>query len=231
MYFYRHLSPARFSYTFINILNKEVMMSRFDQVATEWDSSNRRQIMASDIAKAIKNTKLLHHNMHLLDFGAGTGLLTKHLTPFVTEITALDLSQSMLDQLDSNTHDWGGGKISTVHSDILEYSPNICFDGIVSSMSMHHVEDLDALFQKFYTLLRPNGFIAIADLKSEDGSFHSDGNEGVFHFGFTQKSLNVLLKEHGFKMLMFKTVHTVLKDENSHYPLFLLTALKCQSKV
>ncbi len=201
-------------------------MSRFDKVAKEWDSSQTRQQLASNIADAILNTLALSKEMHLLDFGAGTGLLTKHLCPFVGHMTALDFSQEMLNQLEVNAKIWEDCTIETVHSDILQFSSEKQFDGIVSSMSMHHIEDLDALFKTFSALLQPKGFIAIADLEEEDGSFHAHGNEGVFHFGFDQEKLAEIARKYGFTDVRFERAHTVTKENGSEYPLFLMTASK-----
>lgn len=201
-------------------------MSRFDNVAKEWDSSQTRQQLAFNIADTILNTLTLTKEMHLLDFGAGTGLLTKHLCPLVGHITALDFSREMLKQLEVNAKTWQGCTVETVHSDILLFSPDKQFDGIVSSMSMHHIEDLDALFNTFSTLLKPEGFIAIADLEEEDGSFHAHGNEGVFHFGFDQKKLTGIAEKYGFTAVKFERAHTLTKENGSEYPLFLMTAVK-----
>ena len=63
-------------------------------------------------------------------------------------------------------------------------------------------------------------------LKKEDGSFHTDRNDGVFHFGFTKEILESLLKKHGFKRVMFITTHTVIEKNNKQYQFFLLTAIK-----
>ena len=59
------------------------------------------------------------------------------------------------------------------------------FDGIISSMTMHHINDVNSMFNRLYSLLPTGGFIAIADLETEDGSFHTE-DTGVFHFGFTR---------------------------------------------
>ncbi len=201
-------------------------MSRFDKVAKEWDSSQRRQELAFNIAEAIIHTHLLSKSMHLLDFGAGTGLLSRHLYAHVNRITALDFSKEMLKKLEENAKSWEGSDIETVHSDILHFNSNEQFDGIVSSMSMHHIEDIDALFQKFSALLKHRGFIAIADLESEDGSFHDHGNEGVFHFGFDEMTLTVIAKKYGFEAITFQRVHTVEKENNNTYPIFLISAVK-----
>jgi len=201
-------------------------MSRFDQKAKEWDGSERRRELASNIAEAITKNVPLSKKMHLLDFGAGTGLMTKHLTPLVNKITALDLSSEMLKKLEENAEAWDGAEISTVHSDILKYKSEIQFDGIVSSMSMHHVEDLEALLQKFSALLRPGGFIAIADLEKEDGTFHDDGNEGVHHYGFEQAQLAEMAEKNGFRDVRFIEAYTFEKENSRKYPVFLMRAYR-----
>ncbi len=201
-------------------------MSRFDEAAKEWDSSDRRQMMAMDIAKAIIETQPLSKSMRLLDFGAGTGLLTRHLCTHVGHISALDLSKEMLNQLEANCSSWGPCDIDIIHADIIGYTPDEGYDGIVSSMSMHHIENIDRLFETFASILKPNGFIAIADLEPEDGTFHEHGNEGVFHFGFEEAHLRQMAHLHGLEQLTFQTVHTVHNESGKHYNIFLLHALK-----
>ena len=201
-------------------------MSRFDKAAEGWDRSDRRQAMAADIAESIIDSGILKPHMHLLDFGAGTGLLTRHLVPYVRKMTALDLSQKMLEQLSQNARSWEGASIELVHSDIIDYRTKTPLDGIVSSMSMHHVQDLEALFQNFARLLKPQGFIAIADLELEDGTFHSDGNEGVYHFGFEEERLSAIISANGFKNIRFQKVHEIEKENGKRYTLFLMQATK-----
>ncbi len=201
-------------------------MSRFDKVAKEWDSSERRQAMAADIANAIFKTQPLAKTMRLLDFGAGTGLLSKHLCSSVGHITALDISKEMLKQLEANRSTWGPCEVETVHSDITKFKTTLNYNGIVSSMSMHHIENIDLLFETFARVLSPNGFIAIADLELEDGTFHEDGNEGVFHFGFEEETLRQTAEKYGFTTPSFQTVHCVEKEENKAYNIFLMHAFK-----
>jgi hypothetical protein len=46
----------------------------------------------------------------------------------------------------------------------------------------HHVRDIGAMFRRFHEMVNPEGFIAIADLDKEDGSFHTEdpGDYPVF---------------------------------------------------
>ena len=56
------------------------------------------------------------------------------------------------------------------------------FDLIYTLMVLHHVGDVETIIRKFRGLLNPGGYLAIADLYSEDGSFHGEGFSG--HMGF-----------------------------------------------
>jgi len=51
-------------------------------------------------------------------------------------------------------------------------------------MALHHIESTQALVQVFSDHLKPGGMVALADLDKEDGSFHPEGSEGIFHRGF-----------------------------------------------
>ena len=45
------------------------------------------------------------NEMHIMDFGSGTGLLLSQIAPFVNEITAVDISASMIGVLQSKMDD------------------------------------------------------------------------------------------------------------------------------
>jgi hypothetical protein len=91
-------------------------------------------------------------------------------------------------------------------------------------MTLHHIEDLEAFFTTVYDSLQDDGFIAIADLESEDGTFHSD-NAGVFHFGFDEKELCTIVEKCGFKDTMFENINTIKKPHRD-FGVFLLSAQK-----
>lgn len=195
-------------------------MSKFNQKAQEWDSSSMRQSIAKNAYNAIINSIYLNKEDSVIDFGAGTGLLSRAIASHVKEVLAIDTSAKMLEKLDELQID----NIKTLHTDICNFHTDKKFNAIVSSMAMHHIKDLDILFDNLYKLLDKNGYIAIVDLVSEDGSFHQD-NEGVHHFGFSEQDLIKLANKHGFKEAEYKKIHTVTKD-NGQYDLFLLSAKK-----
>ena len=91
-------------------------------------------------------------------------------------------------------------------------------------MTLHHVEDLELFFQTIYKNIKEDGFIAIADLELEDGTFHSD-NTGVFHFGFQNNELIKIVEKCGFKDVAFDKVSTIKKPHRD-FEIFLLSATK-----
>jgi 2-polyprenyl-3-methyl-5-hydroxy-6-metoxy-1,4-benzoquinol methylase len=114
--------------------------------------------------------------------------------------------------------------IEPICQDIIQTPLETIFDGMVSSMTLHHVEDLKAFFTTINKNIKEEGFIAIADLEKEDGTFHSD-NTGVFHFGFTQEDLCKIVEECGFKEISYEQINTIQKSHRD-FGIFLLTARK-----
>ncbi len=165
----------------------------------------------------------LHDKMCVMDFGAGTGLISSHVAPLVEKIIAVDISQAMLEKLAEKPA--LQGKVEIACQNIIDnpLDHQSC-DLIISAMAMHHVEDIDLLVQRFYEHLKPGGRVALADLDAEDGSFHEPGTEGVYHLGFEREALKKRFEKQGFKQVKLTTAHVVEKDQS--YPIFLLTAQK-----
>ncbi len=198
-------------------MNKDL----FSEKSKSWDMNSKRVGNAQSIADAIQKNIELKPTMKLMDFGAGTGLLSYFIAPFVDTIVMVDNSPSMLEKFKEKASEFDcTTEIREV--DLSSTTLDEKFDGIISSMTIHHVEDQKELFTKFYNMLEEGGFIAIADLDSEDGTFHSD-NTGVFHFGFERESLEEVAKEVGFKEISFELASSISKP-HCEFTIFLMTA-------
>ncbi len=169
----------------------------FDQSAATWDDEPRRVRLARDIADAISRAIELTPNMDILDFGCGTGLLALRLQPFVHSVTAVDSSQGMLDVLNAKIEK---AHLANVRTRFIDMEQGDVLDGnyhlVVTSMTLHHVQDVRALLRTLFAVLNPSGYLCITDLDLEGGRFHSD-NKGVFHFGFDRSTLRKYLAEAG----------------------------------
>lgn len=197
-------------------------MSHFDARAKDWDKEKLRVQGTQSIADAIAARHTFHKEMEVLDFGVGTGLLGFEIAPKVKRLYGVDTSKKMLEQVEAkNTPEVF---IEPILQDIIQTPLQKSFDALVSSMTLHHIENLELFFHTIYKNIKAGGFIAIADLEKEDGSFHSD-NSGVFHFGFLEEELVSVAKQCGFKNICFENINTINKPQRD-FGVFLLTATK-----
>lgn len=179
-----------------------------------------RKAIAEKIAERINLTKY----MHLMDFGAGTGLLTKCLAPDVGKITAADISPSMLEVFRTKSFNC---EVEIIQEDLLlddSALKGLKFDGIVSALTMHHLKDISDFLEKLFQWTRKGGFIALSDLDKEDGSFHENHmKESVHHYGFERKEMQYITECAGFQNIEIDTADVMIRD-NGVFPIFLLTA-------
>lgn len=178
--------------------SKEHVFHRFDKAAADWDANIARVDLANGVAEAIRQTVPLRPDMQAMDFGAGTGLLTLALLPHLGAFTAVDSSSMMLRVLDGKLANLKIANVNTLHCDITEAAlPATAFDLIVSSMALHHMRDVLTVLARLRPCLKPGGWIAVADLDSEDGTFHADPT-GVYHRGFDRQDVCKWLEQAGF---------------------------------
>jgi len=198
----------------------------FDKKSRIYEMDEKRVDNVKNIADGIIRYVKLKKSDVILDFGSGTGLLTKDISKHVKKIIVNDISKSMNEQLKEKI------RKKEFDCDIDMTSHNMCethlslepLDGIISSMTIHHVKDIKLLLKRFFALLKKEGFIALADLETEDGTFHQE-DTGVFHWGFDQKEFLLLVEEAGFKNAKIQTI-SVAKKAQGEYPIFLLIAQK-----
>jgi 2-polyprenyl-3-methyl-5-hydroxy-6-metoxy-1,4-benzoquinol methylase len=97
-----------------------------------------------------------------------------------------------------------------------------------SLLVLHHIHDAKEILSKFYDVLEPNGYLIVADLDKEDGSFHTDGTADV-HKGFAQSELRKWVEDAGFGNVQFSTAYEIKKEVNGKeksFPVFLMVAQK-----
>ena len=202
-------------------------MNEFDIKAAEWDKSMMHRERAEKVAGEIMKQIPLNRTMSALEFGAGTGLLSFMLKDHLREITLIDNSQGMVKVLNEKLKTAEAKNLKVVFADLEhdDYEEG-SFDLIYTLMVLHHVVDVETIIKKFRGLLNPGGYLAIADLYSEDGSFHGGGFTG--HRGFDPGQLSALLQKHGFTGISHRKVYVIERavSENSRekYDVFLLTA-------
>lgn len=203
-------------------------MSSFDNVARTWDENPVHLERSLAIAEKMEEILPLNSNMKALELGAGTGILSFLLADKLGHITMMDSSSEMVKVTEEKIQNRAISNLSALFFDMEKETPDTSFDLIYNQMVLHHIENIDAIFEKFYHLLQSGGSLAIADLYTEDGSFHGEGFNG--HLGFDPEDLSKKLIAVGFKNVKseqcFVVKRLISEEETRLYPVFLLTATK-----
>lgn len=200
--------------------------AHFDSKARQWDDNPVFVERGLKVAQAVRESAPLSRNMRVLDYGCGTGLLSFPLKDAVGAMLLADTSPGMLEVAAEKIAAHGAAHMKTAKLDLLtDPLPDEPFDLVVTAMTLHHIPDTDRILRVFHDLLKPGGYLCIADLDREDGSFH--GIEVDVHHGFDRDALAGRATQAGFADVAFRTVFTISKTRETgtrDYPVFLMTA-------
>ncbi len=95
-------------------------------------------------------------------------------------------------------------------------------------MVLHHISDVEDIIKKWSESLNKGGYLCIADLEEEDGSFH--GKEFSGHKGFSKRKLTEIFKKNNFNFITTSEPHVIKKGRSdgkvTEYPIFLMIGKK-----
>ncbi len=197
--------------------------NRFDEAAATWDDNPRRRQLSEAIAQAIRHAISLQRDWRVLEYGCGTATLGFLLAPHVREVVAADASAGMIEQVRRKLAQSSPVNLRPMLLDLSQQpAPAERFDLVVTAMALHHVVDVQQVLTRLGEMLTDGGYLAIADLCQEDGSFHEDIT--VPHNGFAPDVLaGTVTRCIPRTDCHWLVVHTVAKN-NRQFDVFLLTA-------
>jgi len=199
--------------------------NRFDILAQEWDSKLERVETAINFVDHIKST--LPYNdisdFSAVDYGCGSGLVSFALASDLKEILGLDYSKAMVEKYNQKAANLNFSHLRAKQHNINQQSiDNAQYNLAVTNMTMHHIKDTFRFVSTLKSSLKSSGYLYISDLVTEDGSFHSMGNDDVEHFGFDKDTLYKIFKELNFHDINYDIVQTIEKEQGS-YPIFSIS--------
>lgn len=164
------------------------------------------------------DSSTLWKQLDVLDFGAGTGLISTRIAPDVHTVDAVDTSNEMLAQLTTKIQN--GAKQQppilqniNVHNMFVERAEQLNgkkYDIIICSMAAHHIKEIQNTIHLWANLLKPAGVLVIIDHLAVDDThgfqhhFHGEaGTEfakqsGVHHKrGFSKETIRSMYSQAG----------------------------------
>lgn len=140
---------------------------RFNEIARDYDRQRRQLIPCFDdfYGMAVALTESTKPDPVIIDLGAGTGLLSVFVADTfpAARLTLVDLAEDML-AMARRRFDGRPG-VDFVVADYSNYTPPVLCDLVISSLSIHHLED-DAkrrLYASVHAMLADGGLFINAD--------------------------------------------------------------------
>jgi peptidoglycan-N-acetylglucosamine deacetylase len=147
-------------------------------------------------------------DMSVLEIGSGTGLLTESIASLCHDITALDVSQGMLQVLQEKVRRNNISNIDIVHGGIEEFTSDNQFHFICSFSSLEYVTDLEPVFQNIFKLLHAGGTFYFTTAHTSFLKFFAQiGNamrQGLWLRSRSKTYVKRTLKKYGFRDVKVK---------------------------
>lgn len=186
----------------------------FKDRAKSWDNEatiKRSKIIAEKIIDIVGENK----NSSVMEYGCATGLIGFNLCDKYKKITFMDSEEEMLNRVKEKNKSYKFLNVSTINIDLTkgEYEKEK-FDIIYTSLTLHHIIDLEKIIKTFYNLLNKNGKLFIIDLDTDDGSFHMDTKDFNGYNGFEHQYIENILENVGFSNLKSETFFHGIRQVN-----------------
>ncbi|KAJ8098058.1 S-adenosyl-L-methionine-dependent methyltransferase [Lipomyces tetrasporus] len=203
--------------------------AHFNQIASTYETDLEEGLMS--LTKAIMARRDWigvdwNGPVKVLDYACGTGVISRALAPYATELIGVDISEEMVAQYNAHAGALGsdGPKMSAVQGNLTERdNPPLeqfadaryfDFDLIIVGMALHHIDDPTYALTRLGERLKKRGVLFVIDNQSrhhphsegsdhlgDDEDFHqlfgADVMKTVRHTGFTQGALRVIFEQAG----------------------------------
>lgn len=173
--------------------------------AKSWDNDRiikRSEIIANKINELVGDKQ----NSSIMEYGCATGLISLNLCDKFKKLTLMDSEDEMINVVKEKIKFYKTSNILPIKIDLTkETYEEEKFDLIYTSLTLHHILDIENIVKKFYNLLNKDGILCIIELDKEDGSFHGDIKNFNGHNGFLHNEIENALRKVGFSNLKSET--------------------------
>jgi ubiquinone/menaquinone biosynthesis C-methylase UbiE len=146
---------------------KGAVQGQFDAAAAHYRTSavHAAGIDLPTIARLVQQ----HGGQRVLDAGCGAGHTSAAAAPYVREVVALDLTPSMLAQVNELAQERGLTNITTRQGDVEQLPfDDAEFDIVVTRYSAHHWPHPQVAVHECARVLKPGGWFILSDIMAAD---------------------------------------------------------------
>lgn len=142
-----------------NIRVHDRIARRYDAVHGEISNDLEQARLAEALRRGLGEVRTGAAPLRVLDFGCGSGNLTRHLLTLGTEVVAADVSRGFLDLVESRFPE----SVTTLQLNGRDLSslPDDSMDMVATYSVLHHIPDYLAALQELARVTKPGGVIFI----------------------------------------------------------------------
>ncbi len=144
--------------------NKEVndqVSKKYERLHGEIFNAIEQERLKKSLITAVKAVSTGARPLKALDYGCGSGNLTRHLIELGMETTSADISEGFLTLIERNFSKTGLSKVLAINGKDLSNVPNNEFDLAATYSVLHHVPDYLHIIKELGRVLKPGGVIYI----------------------------------------------------------------------
>ncbi|KAJ3772460.1 S-adenosyl-L-methionine-dependent methyltransferase [Lentinula raphanica] len=184
-------------------------------VSQQYDDQPLHTEMANRIGKALlKAYTFDDEQTTILDFACGTGLNSRVLAPYAKTIIGIDISQEMVDRYNTRVANQGIepeemraicvpenllDKPEESRSRLRNLLGGIEFDVAICCMSYHHFPSISSATRTLSSLLKPGGYLYVADVESIPAQPSAPESDTIFPQGACEAG--IVVHKYGFSKL------------------------------
>lgn len=157
----------------------------FGQMHAQWDALRTQLFGESFIMPAL--LALLPPESVVAELGCGTGPNLVDLAPNAAKVIGIDREQRMLDAAERRTQGLDNIDLRLGGLEDLPLAQGE-IDLALCVLVLHHIQDLEQAFSEMARALRPQGRVAITDMRRHDRTAYRD-TMGHAHLGFDPQDL------------------------------------------
>ena len=200
------------------VLRRTNAQNFFATIGSQWEDVRRGLFGDAYLLPTLLS--LLPSDLTIVDMGCGTGDALEALAPFAKKLIGVDQSTEMLTLAEERLHHCNHkNQISFVHGNIVDVDIQEQVDVVLSMLVLHHLNDIDGVFEKIEKILSKGGRFIVLDMQAHS-QLELQRNMGHVHLGFERSFLENIAIRNRF------TIHSwydISKSEEAVGPsLFLV---------
>jgi len=144
--------------------NREVndrVSRKYERLHGEIFNAIEQERLKKALSAAVEAVRTGAQPLKALDYGCGSGNLTRHLIELGLETVSADISEGFLALIERYFSQTGLSKVLTINGKDLSNVPSDAFDLVASYSVLHHVPDYLHIVKEMGRVIKPNGVIYI----------------------------------------------------------------------